>query len=230
MGQQVLMGPQPSNIIAVVADVHQMGLKSDPAPMIYRPGLSAAVAMGGMKFARPLNLIVRTRGDAQKTIPAVRGVLAQVAADFRAQNMSLLDVTLSESIAEPRFYSVLLGMMAGVALALALIGTYGVLSYIVTGRTREIGIRVALGAQTRDVMKLVMGQAILLATLGVGVGLIGAWAATRLLKKLLFGVSTTDPTTFIAVSALLAAAALAACYIPARRATRVDPLTALRYE
>lgn len=230
VGQQVLMGPQPSNIIAVVADVHQMGLKSDPAPMIYRPGLSGAVAMGGMKFARPLNLIVRTRADSQKTIPAVRGVLAQVAADFRAQNMSLLDVTLSESIAEPRFYSVLLGMMAAVALALALIGTYGVLSYIVTGRTREIGIRVALGAQTRDVMKLVMGQAILLATLGVGVGLIGAWAATRLLKKLLFGVSTTDPTTFIAVSALLAAAALAACYIPARRATRVDPLTALRYE
>jgi putative ABC transport system permease protein len=141
-----------------------------------------------------------------------------------------LDSVLSESVAGPRFRTLLLGIFAGVALILAGIGIYGVISYAVSQRTQEIGIRMALGARAADVLKLVVKGGMMLALIGVAIGLAGAFAVTRLLTTLLFGVTPTDTATFVTVSAGLIVVALFACYIPARRAAKVDPLVALRYE
>jgi len=140
-------------------------------------------------------------------------------------NKLLADVT-----ARPRFMLWLLGVFALVALLLTGVGVYGVLAYLVAQSTREIGIRMALGAETREVLMLTLWQGMGLVLLGLSVGLLGAWALTRLLKTLLFGVSVTDPLTFVVVALLLALVALLACWVPARRATKVDPLIALRHE
>jgi ABC-type antimicrobial peptide transport system permease subunit len=133
-------------------------------------------------------------------------------------------------VAEPRLYTVLLGSIAALALVLSVVGVYGVISYSVAQQTHEIGIRIALGAQAGDVLRMVIKRGMLLVLIGIAIGLGGALAVTRVMQKLLFGVSVTDPLTFIAVSFLLAAVALVACVIPARRATKVEPLVALRYE
>jgi len=137
---------------------------------------------------------------------------------------------VKRSTADRRFLMALMGIFAVLALVLTIIGLYGVISYLVNQRTQEIGIRMALGAQMRDIMRMVLKQGMVLVLTGVGLGLGAAWLLTRLMSRLLYQVSATDPLTFVAISALLIIVALLACYIPARRATKVDPLVALRYE
>jgi putative ABC transport system permease protein len=145
-------------------------------------------------------------------------------------NIKTMEEYISATVATPRFNTTLLVIFAGVALILTIVGLYGVMSYSVAQRTNEIGIRMALGAQTGDVLRLIVSQGFKLVLIGLGIGLVGAFAMTRVIASLLFGVTTKDPITFVAVAVLLALVALLACYIPARRATRLDPLHALRYE
>jgi putative ABC transport system permease protein len=160
----------------------------------------------------------------------VRKTVWEVDKDQPVSNIRTMEDILSKSIARQRFTMLLLGIFAGVALLLAAVGIYGVMSYSLAQRTHEIGIRMALGAQSRDVLKLAVGQGLKLVLIGVAIGLVAALGLTRVLKSLLFGVSATDPTTIFALSMLLVGVALLASYIPARRATKVDPLVALRYE
>jgi putative ABC transport system permease protein len=141
-----------------------------------------------------------------------------------------MDEVLSTSVARPRFNTLLLTLFAGMALILAMVGVYGVISYSVSHRTREIGIRMALGAQRREVMAMIVKEGLLYAATGLALGAAGALALTRALSGLLYGISPTDPWTFALVSALLCGAALLACYLPARRATRIDPMLALRHD
>jgi putative ABC transport system permease protein len=163
-------------------------------------------------------------------IASVREAVREVDRDLPIANIRSMDQIMSGMAGDARFRTLLLGVFAAVALLLSAIGIYGVISYSVAQRTREIGIRIAIGAQNRDVLRLVVGQGMKLALIGVGVGIAGALALTRVLSGLLFNVSATDPLTFVGVSTLLALVALLACYVPARRAMNVDPMVALRCE
>jgi putative ABC transport system permease protein len=161
---------------------------------------------------------------------AIRQEIYQIDPEQSVANVKTLEQVISDSVAPRRLSAVLLGIFASVALALASVGTYGVLSYLVTQRKHEIGIRMALGADHKEVLKLVVGQGLQLALLGVGIGLMASLALTRFLENMLFAVCRTDPITFGVVSLVLISAALLASYIPARRATKVDPMVALRHE
>ncbi len=210
-------------IIGVVKDVRQFDLIADPKPQMY---LSYAQA----GFFAPRNLIVSTSVEPLSLADAVRRTVWEIDKDQPVSNIRTMEEVLSESIARQRFSMLLLGIFAALALVLAAVGIYGVMSYSVAQRTREIGLRMALGAQPRDVLKLVVGQGLKLVLIGVGLGLVAAFILTRVMTSLLFGVSATDPTTFITISLVLISVALLASFFPARRATKVDPMIALRYE
>jgi putative ABC transport system permease protein len=175
-------------------------------------------------------LLTRTDVEPTGLAAAVRGQIAALNKDQAVFNVRTMEQIVSESVAPRRFSMLLLAVFAVVALALAVIGIYGMLSYAVAQRTREIGLRMTLGAQRTDVMRLVIGHGMKLAVAGVVAGLIASFALTRTMRNLLFGVSATDPITFASITLLLAVVALLACWLPARRATKVDPMVALRYE
>jgi ABC-type antimicrobial peptide transport system permease subunit len=180
-------------------------------------------------FATVLHLLVRTAGDPGKLTEAVRRTIRARSPEVPVQ-FTTLEASLSESVAPPRFRTVLLGIFAGLAVLLAMAGVYGVMAYVVTQRTNEIGLRMALGAGSGNVLRLVVGQGPLLTVAGLAIGLTGAVAATRLLTSMLFEIQPGDPASYAGAASLLAIVALAACYLPARRAIKVDPLVALRQE
>ncbi|HSE38532.1 MAG TPA: FtsX-like permease family protein [Blastocatellia bacterium] len=177
-----------------------------------------------------MTLVVRTAGDPRSLMGAVREQIRGLDRDLPPYNVNTMDDVLYKSLVRERFTTLLLIVFAGLAVMLASVGIYGVMSYAVTQRTHEIGIRVALGARSQDIFGQVIGRAMRLAGLGVGLGLVAAFALTRLMASLLYGVGATDPLTFALISVLLLGVSLLASYIPARRATKVDAMIALRYE
>ncbi|MDT7603525.1 MAG: hypothetical protein QOF61_1522 [Acidobacteriota bacterium] len=210
-------------IVGVVGDVRHAGLDEATTPEFYLPFTQVLTAR--------LTVVARTdSSDPAPTAAALRAVIRQTDKDSPIYNVRTMNQLLSASVAKRRFNMILLGGFATVALLLAALGIYGVISYTVTQRTHEIGIRVALGAQPRDVLRMILGQGMVLTLIGVAFGLVGALALTRVMSGLLFGVSATDPATFVGVAFVLSAVAFVSCLIPARRATRVDPMVALRYE
>ena len=241
LGQAILigggLGPDfdegSVEIVGVVGNVREGGLDNDPPPIMYQ--LYSQIPDGAIKLVNglePASVIVRTRpGVAPLSVsqPVQEALLAgdtQLPAT-KVRTMESLSLT---STARQNFTLLLLGVFAAIALLLATVGIYGVISYGVTQRTHEIGIRMALGAERANVIRLVVGQGLVLTLMGVAAGLAGAFALTRFLAKMLYGVRPTDPLTFVGVSLVLTGAALIACYIPARRATKVNPMVALRYE
>jgi len=214
------LNPTPcwSTIVGVVGNVHQYGLEAAPTLDMYFTG----------SWTR--YLVVRTASDPAVLAQAITQRVHAYDASLPVTHVMTLDALLADSVSSRRFSSFLLGMFAGLALLLAAVGVYGVMSCVVSMRTSEIGMRMALGAQPRDIWKLIIGRGARLAFAGVTLGLLGAFALTRLIASLLFGIQPTDPLTFGGVTLLLVGVALLACYVPARRAMRVDPIVALRYE
>jgi len=209
-------------IVGVVGDISYSGLDARPEPAVYYPFRQAT--------SNNQYVVLRTAGDPRSLGAAARAVVAELDKDLPIANMLTMDELMAESIAPPRFRTILVSLFALVGLALAAIGIYGVMAYAVTERTHELGVRMALGADRHDVLRMVLSEAAWLALCGVGAGIVGALATARLIQSLLFGVTPTDVTTFTAIALLLSGTALAASYIPARRATHVDPMVALRYE
>jgi putative ABC transport system permease protein len=216
-------------IVGVVGRVRQHGLDEESRPGIYRPWTQIN-HRSAADFTRAMDLIVKTSVEPTGLVASIRGEVQAVDKDQPLGNVRTLEALVAESVEPRRFSLVLVGVFAGVALLLGSVGLYGVLSYIVAQRAREIGIRIALGAQRSDVLRLIISQGMTLVLAGVALGIVAAFASTRLMSSLLFGVSATDPLTFILIALLLLFVALVACYLPARRAAKVDPLIALRYE
>ena len=209
-------------IVGVVGNERNAGLNAMAEPAIYFPQTQFA--------SRSMSIVVRASSNPLNLANTIRGAVWSIDKDLPLTNIGSMDQLLSDSLAPARFSALLLGVFAAVALVLACVGLYGVMSYIVTQRTREIGIRMALGAQRAQVLRLVARQGLSLVSIGILGGIIAAAGLTRLMSNLLFGVSAIDPTTFGAIAILLTIVALVSCVIPAIRAARVDPMIALRYE
>jgi putative ABC transport system permease protein len=232
LGKRIMPGPPGRiwrqqklthfEIVGIVRDVKLAGLEAPSEPAYYLPASQAPL--------QDMTILVRTTVDPLSIVGAVRRAVWSVDPNQPISNVTTLEKVVDDSIAQRRLNMLLMGLFGGLAMLLSAVGIYGLLSHAVTQRTQEMGIRMALGAQVGDVLKLVLRQGMMLALAGVGIGLVGAFALTRLIRGLLFGVTPNDAMTFVVVAAVLTIVALLACYIPARRATKVDPLVALRYE
>jgi predicted permease len=226
IGKRLRTGPVSSGstnwmtVVGVVGRVKQYGLDADGRIVIYLPQTQAAI--------RSVYVTIRTAGDPLSLLPSVRSTLRDFDPDLPVYRVRTMDVRVEESLARPRFAMTLLTVFAGVALVLAAIGIYGVMAYLVSQGTREIGIRMALGATERGVLRLVLRQGVLVAAAGLVLGVAGSWALTRFMQAMLFGVGRSDPATFGGVALVLATVAVAATVGPARRAARVDPTVAMR--
>jgi putative ABC transport system permease protein len=229
VGRRLVFGAGGTNvvreIVGVVGDVRHAGLEQEAGLEYYLPYAQSP---------QPARVTVVARaaggGDPAALAAPLRAIVREADREAPVYNVRTMEQLLSKSVGRRRFNMMLLGGFAAVALVLAALGIYGVMAYSVTQRTHEIGVRVALGARPRDVLRMIVGHGMLLAALGVGLGLVSALALTRVMRSLLYGVSATDPVTFGGVALVLAAVAFVSCYLPARRATRVDPMVALRYE
>jgi putative ABC transport system permease protein len=226
IGKRINLGNPQTNgwltIVGVVRDTRHQGLNVEPYSQMY------GVHTQGPR--RSLNLVLRTAGDPSSLVTAIRSRVAEMDQDLPLSNIRTMDQILAESILRPRFNMLLILIFALVAMTLASVGVYGVISYSVSQRTHEIGVRIALGAHPRDIFRMVVGQGLKLALAGVGVGVIVSFGLTRVLAGLLYGVQATDPLTFASISAGLTVVVVMASYIPALRATKVDPMISLRYE
>ena len=231
IGARIQTGdPDPSapweTIVGVVGDVKYSGLDSAPSPTLYVPYNEN----GWVMWSREMYLVIRGSGDAPEIVPAIRTQLASMDSTLPIAQVRTMDQLLDESLVQQRFRTWLVSGFAVLALLLSAIGIYALISYSVSQRTREIGLRIALGAQRSDVLGMVLREGLQLLALGLLLGLVGALSATRILQSLLYSTSATDAMTFVATSLTLISVAVLACYIPARRATKVDPMVALRFE
>jgi putative ABC transport system permease protein len=228
IGKRIRFGEQDApwySIVGIVSDIKHMGLDAQEGAAIYQP-----YDQKQFSFLRWMTLVMRTDSEPTGLIAAVRSQVQAVDKDQPVYDIATLEQLLSTSVAKPRFYMALLGSFALLALVLASVGIYGVMSFSVNRRRREMGIRLALGADRRDIFKLVVARGLLLTLTGVGIGVAASFALTRVMSSLLFGVTATDQLTFIAIPLILTGVALGACFVPARRAMKVDPMVALRYE
>jgi putative ABC transport system permease protein len=226
IGREIYCGfdsMKPMKIVGVIGDVRQFGPARDAWPEIVMPYGQHGFGVSDM------NVLVRTAAEPTAMAEALRRKAREISPDVPVK-FTTMETLMAENVGAPRFRTILFGVFAGVALCLAMAGVYGVMAYVVGQRMNELGLRVALGASPGDIMGLVMRQGLWMALIGVGVGLAVSVAATQLLQKMLFGVKPFDPLTYGAVASILIGVALAATYLPARRATRVDPLVALRQE
>jgi putative ABC transport system permease protein len=231
VGQQIMLGGAdslPRTIVGLVGDVKHKGLDAETKPQMYFP--HAQFPRTAPFPINKMSLVIRTRGEPLALANAVRAEVKALDADVPISRVKSMEDVLATSTSVRQLNVMLLGVFAAVALILAAVGIYGVMAYTVTQRTHEIGVRMALGATAREVLALVLGQGLRLVVVGLALGLLTAMALARVIQSMLFGISATDPLTFAAVSAILAAVALLATYLPARRATRVDPLVAMRME
>ncbi|MGH7673656.1 MAG: FtsX-like permease family protein, partial [Gemmatimonadales bacterium] len=222
VGQRITIFGVPREIMGVVGDTRYRGLDREVQPTMYVPLRQGAISA--------LTIVVRAAGDPLAVAGSVRGALRELDPDLAAFDVTAVSEALDASLDQRRFIMLLLALFAAVAVGLAAVGVYGVVSYSVAERTRELGIRMALGAKPEDVTRAVLGQGLVQASLGVAIGLLGALALTRLMRNLLFGVTATDLPTYLAIPLVLGVVVVAASWLPARRASRVDPMAALRTE
>jgi putative ABC transport system permease protein len=214
--------PVPTEIVGIAGDVRYESLVEEPEPTVYMPHPELTYPF--------MTLVIRTTGDPASIVPAVKRELRELDPDQPVSDVRTMNQVMADTVGRARFNTMLLALFAGLATLLAAVGIFGVMNYSLTMRTREIGLRMALGAQPRKVVMLMLKQGVLLTLIGTAIGLAGALALTRLMSSLLFGVDAADPATFAVIVLLLMGVSLIACYLPARRAARIDPLIALRAE
>ena len=224
LGQRIVIRNETfaREIVGVVSDLKHFGLEQETQPEMYAPFAQFPIDV--------MPMVVRVQGDPASVANAIRQQVQQVDSTVAIDRIAPMRELLADSLAARRFTMLLLGAFAAVSLLLAGVGVYGVMAYSVSVRTREIGVRLALGAQATDVLRLVLKQSLTLAAVGVVIGLLASFALSHLIKNLLFDITANDPLTFTAVAVMLTLVTLLACWIPARRATKIDPMIALRQE